>query len=895
MKPRMIDYNKDINGFSVDRTIEKFDTLHPDLEYDRESFRKFLEDYQLDCCSNIKTLEQRKRNNSIYKDIFSKLMNSYCSDNVQFSNIDFIDNLVRQYRKEPGNIILNSAIITILRIPNWPLYSDKELELLNKNKKPEDLGVLDTKTCPYNMEEVPLDLISAIDLVFDNVSDYIERTFVDQPIYLRNENGKKILFDKEDLKLAILKFRMMVAGKIEIPDKIIPIIRYYQDLKNSRLVSIYSKNKNGFQSDSFMETESGCPINNYRSILSILNQKVSLGRVSNTIGNYFVAESRYINDNMRKMIPIDLTKSGLKISMDCVNFSYGKGDAYKDRIVYILWTVIQDILGPTADYWSKLQENYGYELIGTTHQHERLNQLGPICKDGLGIDYTQYSDYLFRGVFHEIMTLIGFDKNQSKEICDLVSLPILHKDKIYPVRLASNMGAKMDFILITEANLYMYAISAIMLNKYSDHITVVGDDRWEVLLHRYYSEKEVYVKLQVACCFNCKLNPTKTTWMKRDGIFGGCHVWYNKFNLPSTGIAPSQLLKDFYMIKDYNSLINKIEDSGQTEIYDEDIIHNLISNSTSKELLLIGNRKFGYKDEEFDKFLSNAFCIPYQFGGLGYHIENLDPTYYAMPIFQNLLNILKSNQTSDFDRFVKAFNLEDSFITKSLNERKGAKHYRDLANLMIRLRSLTEPGMMTNEELQSIRKDLQKYFDLERRLENRGRSKSTKNRRGLEYDSDKLFRQEKSSKSVEVFNYRDDLMSKQLLMDYKNCKDKSMILKLLSYTAFMSKVNGSIDLYSNAFDSFWGLKTNEFPGRYIRLETKWNNRYSDICVTKKEIDDSPNRYNYIMIKDLLESTNLYSELKDILKTDLKNMAKEEFNNWVQEEAMKMLTSTKAKK
>lgn len=884
----MINYSQHINEFSVERVIRKFNILHPHIKYDEKGFYEFLSDYKQDCCNPILSLNLRKENNKIYKDKLGGLMDSYCSKSVKYTGISFIDNMVKEYRTNPGNAELNSAIITILRIPNWPMLSDKELEILNKDKKPEDLGVLDTKTCPYNMEDVPLDLIDALNVVFPNVEKYINSNFTDQPSNLKNKNGSKMLFTCDDIVNAVQKVRLMVNGKMIIPEKLKPIIEYYSKLKKSKLVEIYRKNENGFQEDSFMETESGCPLNSYRSILAKINEKVSLGRISNTIGNYFVGDSKYINSRMVHVIPFRFYEAGLKVLMDCVDFSYGKGDAYKDRKIYILWTVIQNILGPTAKEWSHLQEKYGYEFIGTTHQHDKLNQLGTSCKDGLGIDYTQYSDFLFKGVFYEISTLIGFSAKESTEICELVSLPILYKGKLYPVKLASNMGAKIDFLLITEANLYMYLIGALISNRYSDDITVVGDDRWETKKNSYFDEREVYVKLQVACSFNCKLNPEKTSWMKRDGIFGGCHVWYNRFNLPSTGIAPSQLLKDFYQINDFNALINKVQDSGQSDIYTQDIIYSLIEDEMSQELLKMGNRRFGFKDQDLGQFLSNAYNIPYQFGGLGYRLEDLDPSFYSKPIFQNLLNILKADQTSDFDRFIKVFNLEENFITLSLNSRKGAKNYKDLVDLMNRLKQLNEPGLITNEFLQSIRKDLQKYFDLQRRLENRGRSTSTKNRRGLEFDADKLFRQTKSQEYIRVFDYKDDLMSKQLLMDYKNCKDKVFILRLLSYTEFMSRINGKINLYEGVGGCFWGLLTDEFPGRYIRLETKWNDRYPWTCVTKTELDNSPNRYQYIMIADLLKATNLYKELKCLLEEDIKEMKMEELQDWIKEEAFKMM-------
>lgn len=521
-----------------------YKTVSPIVEH-------FLQNYRNITPDNIKYFKDKCDR------MWSEIIQTGYSSDLQLSEILSIEGL--------NDYTLN-LIHSLTRIPEWFMYTE---EYLNNNYSPdminhlEDINALaiDRSIYPYNVD-IPLsnDIITDFYNQEKFVLDFIHREGIDDPIVSRK-------CTRSSIESALKTVENWVVNlHADVPDYAKPWVYMMREIR----MNIRKLNKEldrvmttGFEVSDLTLSESICYLNDdklFRDIMTnvlLWQGKDGKGKISALIGNIF---HMYYKGVPIPMISGQINMYNQNMDMLFSRSAPGLGPAYKIRIVFSTSSEIQNISEICARFLRHYHKScYHHAYLAQT---EYILANAKFFKDVQCTDCTGYSDYLNRNVYRWLMRLMGMKSNHVDMMMNILSMPVKVGDKVIPVPFGSLQGIKFLVYIMNDANALIGLIqNQLRVNKWTDRQNA-GDDVYAASRDYSFSQTDLSIDIAVWLWFNCPTNMSKSAWLKRDGYWDFCKVYFSYGGRAVTGLPPKMYNKEVLNIRDIAEIYKNFDRTG---------------------------------------------------------------------------------------------------------------------------------------------------------------------------------------------------------------------------------------------------------------------------------------------------------------------------------------------
>lgn len=827
MKGQLAHYSSFINFIDVEGAIQVMDcSFH--LEEDEKDLLGIL-------LENMKLIGERgyKENKLLVKQIKDSCQedfNNYMKGIFQFS--EWNRDLLIEVVKRPKSQERDQLVHTICRLGEFYYLTDEEMNEVTTNIddfiESGDCKLLDNETNPYGKE--PLS---------NSFRGDIEKFEPEVRRYLRDHDLPDI--SAGTILQALDKIERWYNSDIEyIPEYLKGYFQLFWSIRRKAkdLLEVWDK---GMPEEYMMTKLSGSCLNkepNFRQFREMT--KTSAWKNPET--NMF-----YGNTNIN--IPHTVKNQLYFIpwwNMDAVYYSIGKGPWLKTRYVGQPATVFQNLCEPGASIVKScikshhkhfLEQNepgynskkyYSAEGINIYDNYERLYSLINRNSDFNSIDYESYSDYLNRNSFEYIMDrLWGFPREYKDLVMSIMALPIRVNGKDYENRHASVMGIKINFLLISFANLLMWMIYTIITGV-EDDVIIMGDDR-QTGKKTIYTEEEIEIQISVSAYFNCKSNMSKCEWMHRDGYSSFCKRYFNRDKQQISGFSGEYVLKQKPFMLDISNWMKLCRD-GEINIREEDQQKWIRYWFPWIETTYYKFWKKG--DPNIDELFSVQKKIPYYYGGLSFN-EPDDAIEKIM--FRSLLSSinsileyagedLKDPRRSKIREWIRTY-CKDPIYYDILTRVSSFDKDWDRLRECIESVEAALIGQVDEDTIRKARKASQQLTEIVLQRDSRlANSTSTKNRIDYSFDQDKISKIRKlyldACLADESFYIESNLIDHAVFNSLMESKNNLAIPDYLTYLQKKAQSKSGLEIYFNYTSSFLAM-TVEREGKkfYKRLES----------------------------------------------------------------------------
>lgn len=827
MKGQLAHYSSFINFIDVEGAIQIMDCSFHLKENEKVPLRRLLE--------NMKLIGERSYKEN--KDTVKQMKNS-CNDDFNnymkrlFKFSEWNRDILSEVVKRPESQERDQLVHTICRLGEFYYLTDDEMnEIINNIDdfiESGDCKLLDNKTNPYGEGPLTGSLREDIKVFELKVREYL---------------GSQKLPDisADTILQALDKIEKWYNSDIEsIPNYLRGYFQLLQEIrkKSRNLVSIWDK---GMPEECMMTKLSGSCLNKEENF-RIFREMTKTSAWKNPETNMF-----YGNTNIH--IPGTVKNQLYFIpwwDMDAVYYSIGKGPWLKTRYLGQPPTVFQNLCEPGAsivkycikthqkhfldqnepDY--KGRKYYSAEGINIYDNYERLYNLTYNNVDFNSIDFESYSDYLNRDVFEYIMDKWwGFPREYNDLVMSIMALPIRVNGEDYENRHASVMGIKINFLLISFANLLMWMIYTIIAGV-EDEVIIMGDDR-ETGKRSMYTEYEIEVQIAVSAYFNCKSNMSKCEWMHRDGYSSFCKRYFNKDKQQISGLSGEYVLKQKPFMLDISNWMKLCHD-GEIRIDKADQQKWVEYWFPWIETTYYKFWKKG--DPDIGALFSVQSKIPYYYGGLSFD-EPDDAIEKIM--FRSLLasinsileyagEDLKDPRRSKIREWIRV-HCKDPVYYDILT--RVSSFDKDWDRLRECIESVEAALVCQVDEkvIRSARKASQQLTEIILQRDSRlANSTSTKNRIDYSFDQDKISKIRKiyldACLADESFYIESNLIDHAVFNSMMESKNNLAIPDYLEYLQKKIQSKSGLEIYFNYTSSFLAMTVDREGHKfYKRLES----------------------------------------------------------------------------
>lgn len=774
------------------------------------------------------------------------------------SNLTMLQDIWKSLRANKSNIVdrLN-LMMTLYRSWEWPYYTDEEMEQFNNSLadkiKNNEISLWKYHKCAYKgpLQE---NFLKDIEYQWDNIMGYFE------------DFGIKPL-DKTKVFESIEKLNMMIEGTLPFPEEFRSYIEQCREIqyRMKRVIEkIEESLEDGMIPESLMTKQSGS-IWNSIPILADEFRNAGYGKITNVVGNFLYASNTCLLPDGFTQNLFDISPSFPDYDMNYLTLVCGKGDGYKIRYVGQCATIYQNFLNPIFTMVRDVMKQN--QNVCTFDQGDYFKQCVKASNDMFGIDFSGYSDFLSRNVLFYIMEVIWkIPKHIMVYVKKIFSLPIKVQGEFFEYLYGTLQGIMLDFSAITDANQFMWAVACIYSNFF-DKAGFNGDDRFQGT-DKKYPKDFMNNQLAFSIICNCVTNFSKTESWRDHGIVTFCHITYDEYKRPVSGLSANSLLKQKKFITDINALYNVFRKNGFWEFHDQKYWRNQIDQILSLNFIQENVRQ-QYNSLHKNKInvdgIRNRFLmaksVPIEYGGLNTSKITDDLTLYL-----NILKIqlLKLSSIEEVKPINYGFLMEkdptgiayiDTAYGEFLMKPKSALH--EIVETLALVNALINDNFNMNcinlDQLKEVRR---RFSSIVRSIEydgNEKKSVSTKNRVSVRMDSDKAFDSFTEAKEMAISDF----------------EGFNLRASNINELAFLDTLAG----YSNRSEGFrYYLRYQQLKNRFGKYIVDYEARKGVYLKGFK----SPSTGKILRLETAIDTTNDSSLYKFISFTDIKDQEEKEF-------------------
>lgn len=902
---RLLRYNQEINTFRVEDALNIFSSSFL-LTSEEESEVKELLNFYYQAFS--KGYGRSKDYWNIKSDL-KKVLTVCQEDWDQWMKRDIGD--VSQLHKRLFQLVANSPRTqalkdnichTAVRIGEFFYITDHEMEKLASDMssfiESGDCKLFDYPGSPYG--DIPLEKTLEEDIVnkAGSIAEFLQ------------ERNMKVL-DPKDILKALDQIRKWVLMEVKyVPKWARGYIQICQEIKKSMFKhgqDFEDLKEHGIPQDLIIKKRSGFCLNKevwFREFL----ERTFMPSWKNPEGSWIVGDSDL-------PLPSGLFQDTYSLpswNMDCIYYSLGKGPWLKTRYVGQPCSFFQNIaeLGASIVKWTikdherrrleSLEEGKETDLedasgLNIYENYNSLKDLISSMKDSIAIDFSSYSDYLNRNTFRWIMEYLwGMPQWYVDIISGMMALPIKVNGIIYPHLHGSVMGIKLNFLLITFANMVMWMVGN-LLSGMEDRAKFMGDDRIMVNSNLYSSE-DFDISLSTTAYFNCVVNPSKTEWLQRDGYTSFCKRTFNRDGDQISGLGGEYLLKQKPFLNDvsvWEGICHR-NDIPLTEAQ----LRKWVSH-WSPYYLITYTRFQRPEDPDLDQMVKTLRKIPFCYGGwsLEETTDDLDQIMLrsVMATVNTIMEEAKEDQSSlglnRIREYIRANGGDQNrYYLNLLNSSSYSLNYDKIQQYMIDITKVLSRPNNTFEDMKKARGASQRIMEIVlERDSHLASSSSTKNRIDYTFDQDRVAKIRtkyiRAAFEETEHSLKSGLIDQAVLQDCLSSKGNLGIPDYLKYLELKTRSDVVTGYYTNYVNSFYGMKVvREHPdgsgkrtfwkridasdSQYSRIYEK-NGRLCGDFVTYEDLTKDE-KYVYSMLQNG-KTREIVRQLDHILETQIEDM------------------------
>lgn len=824
---RLLRYNTEINTFRVEDALAIFSStfiLSPDEEKEVEGLLEFYYNAFSRGYGITKNYWTIKDDLKKVKEICQKDWDHWMRNEMdQVSPLHF--HLFRTIKNSHRPRYLQDNVChTAVRIGEFFYITDSEMEKLSKDMD----SFIESGDCKlFDEEGAPYGSLPLCNTLEEDLLDKAES--VGQFLVARD---MKVL-NPQDILDGLKTIRSWVLSDLkDSPEWARGYVQICKEIK--RAVAHHSKDfdflkEEGIREEWIIKKRSGFCLNKEVWFREFLEQ-TKMATWKNPEGSWIVGASRLA-------IPPGVYKDTLLVKdwdMDCIYYSLGKGPWLKTRYV-----------GQPCAFFQNIAE-LGASIIKNTikgHEHRReealkdgeetdlldasgvniydnynsLMNMIEKMKDSIAVDFSSYSDYLSRNTFGWIMTYLwGFPDWYKNVIMGMMALPIKVNGKIYSHPHGSVMGIKLNFLLITFANMVMWMVGN-LISRSEDRAKFMGDDRIMIQEFRNYTKEEFDISLSVTAYFNCVVNPDKTEWLQRDCYTSFCKRTFNPEGDQISGLGGEYLLKQKPFLNDVS-------------VWENICAHNEIPLSELQVKKWIEHWTPYYsvtyikfqktEDPSLEDMVKTLLKIPYCYGGWSLEdtTDDLDQIMLrsVMATVNTIMAEAQEDQSSSslnrIREYIKANGGEDNrYYLNLMNNSSYTVDYDHISEYMNQVISVLSKPLNTLEEMKKARRASQRIMEIILMRDSRlASSTSTKNRIDYSFDQDRVakIRTKYIRAAFEETEHelRSNTLDQAVLQDCLERRGNLGIQDYLKYLEYKTRNDIVTGYYANYTASFYGMK-----------------------------------------------------------------------------------------
>lgn len=758
---RLLRYNQEINKFNVDDVLNVFSSSFPLSGKEIEALRELLNFYYEAFSRGYgitKNYDNVKEDLKVVKEVCEEDWKAWMKkdyNNLSALNHRFL-NLIRESHRPRQ--LRDSIAHTALRIGEFFYISDREMEKISldmaKFIDSGDCKLFDYDGAPYRDVELEESLEKDIHNKGDLICQYIQKQVEEKKLPPVDISPEEVLRALEQIR------EWMLLDLRKCPEWARPFIQICKEIKAQ--VRRHDRDfedlkRNGIPQDLIMKKRSGFCLNKeiwFRDFL----EKTKMVSWKNPEGSWIVGSTHL-------PIPEALYKDTMRVefwNMDVIYYSLGKGPWLKTRyvgqpcaffqnIAEVLATIIKTTIKRHASKYKKaMEEGEETELLDISgiNIYENYNSLIAmmnVMKDSIAIDFSSYSDYLSRNIFTWIMDYLwGVPRWYRDIIAGMMALPIKVNGQEYKHLHGSVMGIKLNFLLITFANMVMWMVGNV-ISGCEDRAKFMGDDRISIHPYRKYEEREYAVSLGVTAFFNCVVNGSKTEWLQRDGFTSFCKRTFNKYGEQITGLGGEFLLKQKPFLNDVSVWENVCyhNDIPLTE----DQVEKWVKHWS--EYYLVSYAKFHQQgDPELGDMAAILQKIPFCYGGWSLEDSTEYMDIIMLKSVMNTINVIIEESVEDqsspsLNRIREYIRInggeENRYYLNLMDSSSYSAEYERIQEYVLSIAKVMNNNCNTLEDMRAARSASQRIMEIILERDSRlASSTSTKNRIDYTFDQDRI-------------------------------------------------------------------------------------------------------------------------------------------------------------
>lgn len=902
---RLLRYNQEINTFRVEDALNIFSSSFLLTPEEEEEVKELLTFYYLTFSKGYGLTKNYWSIQSQLKEVKETCQRDWdCwmkRDLTQVSSMH--KKLFSMIAESPRPQSLKDNIChTAVRIGEFYYITDQEMEELASNMssfiESGDCKLFDYEGSPYG--DIPLE---------DTLEEDIHKKADRISEFLKSKNMK--ILKPNQITDALKKIREWVLSDVkQVPKWARGYIQVCQEIKKS--MALHHKDfeelrTEGISDKLIIQKRSGFCLNKEGWFREFL-ERTSMPTWKNPEGSWIAGSTNL-------PIPEGVYKDTYSLPqwiMDCIYYSLGKGPWLKTRYVGQPCAFFQNIaeLGASiVKFTIKNHERKRKEAleageptdledasgINIYENYDSLKDMVVTMKDSVAVDFSSYSDYLSRNTFKWIMDYLwGMPKWYSNIIMGMMSLPIKVNGQIYPHLHGSVMGIKLNFLLITFANMVMWMVSNI-ISECEDKAKFMGDDRISVK-SSLYSLEEFSIALSVTAYFNCVVNADKTEWLQRDGYTSFCKRTFNKDGEQISGLGGEYLLKQKPFLNDL-SVWESICYRNDIPLSEPQLKRWF--EHWSPYYLLTYVRFQRPDDPDLDQMVKTMRKIPFCYGGWSLEATtgDLDQIMLrsVMATINTIMEEVKEDQSSPglnrIREYIRANGGENNrYYLNLMNSSSYTLDYDKIQGYLQDITRVLSKPNNTLEEMKRARSASQRIMEIILERDSRlASSSSTKNRINYTFDQDRVAKIRtkyiRAAFEETEHNLKSGVIDQAVLEDCLSQRGNLGIQDYLKYLEHKTKCDIVTGYYSNFCTSFYGMKVvREHPdgsGKRVfwkRIEAddtqyghiyEKNGKYCGDFVTEKDLTEDE-KYVYKMLRSG-KTRDIVEQLDRILERQMRDM------------------------